>query len=457
MSTPSDDSRSRLADPEAEAAVIGSILVDPHEKDALLELFQAVDPDDFDDTRHQRIFRAIRAVWQQTFSVDYITVGDELERTGELTAAGGRSYLQSVVEMVATSANILRHAQIVRERSVRRSLFRAGGEIIDLARNPPADNEGGMPALLDAAQRKIFEIADRETSGTGQWIKDLVHPSMQRIEKSRDRSSRHDGGVETGFYDLDDLTTGMRKGQLIIVAGRPGMGKTAFALNVASNAALNRDHAAHVALFSLEMSREELTNRFLCADAGVDSHALRTGRLPEDQLYRLADAAGRLERANIWIDDAGTQTPFSIRMKARRLKSRGMLDLVIIDYLQLVSQPGAESRQQEISVISRSFKALARELNTPVIALSQLNRSTEKEDRRPKLADLRESGSIEQDADVVMLLYREELYKRTEENTGKAEVIVAKQRNGPTDTILLAFDSGATRFRNLAFGRGESQ
>ncbi len=443
-----------MADPDAEAAVLGSILVDPHDRDTMSDVFGVIAPEDFDDTRHQRVFRAIRSVWDQGFGVDFVTVGDELDRAGELVHAGGREYLAALAERVATSTNILRHAGIVREKAILRRLATVGSEIADLARNPPPLGTSGVRDLLDQSESKIFEIAERDASGAGAWLGSLLQPAMERIENSRDRSSRH-AGVETGFYDLDDLTTGMLPGQLIIVAGRPGMGKTAFALNVAANAATNRSRPADVAIFSLEMSQEEITNRILCADAGVDSHALRTGRLPEDQLHRLSDAAGRLAEAHIWIDDSGSQQPFTLRTRARRLRSKGQLDLVIIDYLQLMTYPGAENRVQEISAISRSLKSLARELRVPVIALSQLNRSTEKEERKPKLADLRESGSIEQDADVVVLLYRGELYKRTDDNVGKAEVIVAKQRNGPTDTIELAFDSGSTRFANLAYGRAE--
>jgi replicative DNA helicase len=456
VTTNATDTRRRLSDPEAESAVLGSLLVDPHERETVHDVFEILTPDDFDDKRNERVFRAVRAVWDQGLATEFVTVGDELEKRNELEEAGGREYLYSLVEHVPTSTNLLRYARIVREYSIRRRLSRTGNEIIELARNPPpADGENAVDKLLDLSEQKIFEIADREQAGAGKWLRETLKPAMERIDNIRDRNARTQG-IPTGFLDLDDLTTGLLPGQLVIVAGRPGMGKTAFALNVALYAA---SHAkASIAVFSMEMSHQEITNRILCADAGVDSHALRTGRLPEDQLYLLSDAAGRLSAAPIWIDDSGTQTPFTLRARARRqLRSAKKLDLVIIDYLQLITQPGQESRVQEISAISRSLKALARELNVPVIALSQLNRSTEKEDRRPRLADLRESGSIEQDADIVMLLYREELYKKTEANAGRAEVIVAKQRNGPTDTIMLAFDSGATRFQNLAYGRGEGR
>lgn len=458
------DSRRRLADPEAEAAVLGSILVDPHDRDAVHDVFEVLSPEDFDDKRHDRIFQAIRSVWDQGFTIDYVTVGDELERREDLRTAGGREYLVSLSDRVPTSTNLIRHAQIVRDYAVLRRLVLVGNEITELAKNPlPHDEQGGVRGLLDIAERKVFEIANREQGGVGVRLNEVIPAAMLRIENSRDRNARHTG-VETGFYDLDDLTTGVHPGQLVIVAGRPGMGKTAFALNLAVNAATadliaatsNRKKVS-IAIFSMEMSHDELTNRILCSRAKIDSHALRTGRLPEDQLHRLSDAAADLSKANIWIDDSGSQTPFTIRARSRRLKARGDLDLVIIDYLQLITSPGYESRVQEISAISRSLKSLARELEVPVIALSQLNRSTEKEERRPRLADLRESGSIEQDADIVMMLYREEMYKRTDDNTGKAEVIVAKQRNGPTDTVMLRFESQCALFDNLAYGRGENR
>jgi replicative DNA helicase len=455
------DPRRRLADPEAEAAVLGSILVDPHDRDTVHDVFEILAPGDFDDKRHERIFRSIRAVWDQGLTVDFVTVADDLDRNGSLVDVGGREYLVTLVERVPTSTNLMRHAQIVRDYSLLRQLSHVGSEIVELARTPPPpQEEGGVRSVLDHAESRIFEIADREQTGTLVSIQDQLNPAMQRIMKIRDRTARHTG-VETGFYDLDDMTTGLQPGQLVIVAGRPGMGKTAFALNVAVNVATNHLNPSGnreqfgVAVFSMEMSTDELTNRILCAEASVDSHALRTGRLPEDQMHRLADAAGRLSQANIWIDDSGTQTPFTIRARARRLRTNGKLHLVIVDYLQLITAPGHESRVQEISAISRSLKSLAKELKVPIVALSQLNRSTEKEERRPRMADLRESGSIEQDADVVILLYREEVYKKTDDNAGKAEVIIAKQRNGPTDTIMLSFHSGSTRFGNLAYGRRE--
>lgn len=464
MTTIATDPRRRLADPEAEAAVLGSILVDPHDRETVHDVFEILQPADFDDKRHERIFRAVRSVWDQGFAVDYITVGDELERREDLRIAGGREYLVTLAERVPTSTNLMKHAQIVRDYSALRGLCLVGNEIVELSKAPPPpDDAGGIRAVLDEAERKVFEIANREQSSAGSKLNDLLPGAIRRIENSRDRGARHTG-IETGFYDLDDLTTGLHPGQLVIIAGRPGMGKTALALNVAVNAAtafLNpssqNKKRVGVAVFSMEMSDDELTNRILCADAGVDSHALRTGKLPDDQLHRLGDAASRLSQANIWIDDSGTQTPFTIRARARRLRARKELDLVIVDYLQLITAPGHDNRVQEISAISRSLKSMARELEVPVVALSQLNRSTEKEERRPRLADLRESGSIEQDADVVIMLYREEMYKRTEENTGKAEIIIAKQRNGPTDTVMLAFNSGSTRFGNLAYGRGEDR
>lgn len=460
--TTTTDSRKRLADPEAEASVLGSILVDPHERDVVHDVFELLHPEDFDDKRHERIFHAIRRVWDQGFSIDYVTIGDELERAKDLRAVGGREYLVTLAERVPTATNLLRHARIVRDYSVLRQLYHVGNEIVEISKTPPPPEEnGGVRAVLDIAERKVFEIANKEQTGNGAHLSNILPTVLKRIENSRDRSARHTG-VETGFYDLDDITTGLHPGQLVIVAGRPGMGKTAFALNIAVNAATNHlNPSAHnkrkngVAVFSMEMGCDELTNRILCADAAVDSHLLRTGKLPDEQLRQLGDAAARLSEANIWIDDAGTQTPFSIRARARRMKARGDLHLVIVDYLQLITAPGFENRVQEISAISRSLKSLARELEVPVVALSQLNRSTEKEERRPRLADLRESGSIEQDADMVVLLYREEMYKRTDDNAGKAEVIIAKQRNGPTDTIMLAFNSASTRFGNLAYGRGE--
>lgn len=455
MSNNALDSNRRLTDPEAEAAVLGSLLVDPHERDSVHEVFEILHPEDFDDKRNERVFEALRAVWNQGLSADFVAVGDELEKRGLLQESGGREYLYNLAERVPTSTNLLQYARIVRNYSVRRRLVRTSNEIAELARNPPPDEgDDAVKKMLDLAEQKIFDIAERGERSVGLWLRDTLKPAMERIENIHDRNFRT-RGVPTGFLDFDDLTTGLLPDQLVIVAGRPGTGKTAFALNVALHAALHAN--ASVAIFSMEMSHQEITNRILCAEAGVDSQALRRGRLPTSELGGLGDAASRLSSAHIWIDDSGTQTPFTLRARARRQKrSKLGLDLVIVDYLQLITQPGEENRVQEISAISRALKALARELGVPVMALSQLNRSMEKEDRRPRLADLRESGSIEQDADIVALLYREDLYKQTETNKGKTEVIVAKQRSGPTGTILLHFDEGPTRFRNLSFGGGDN-
>jgi len=453
VSDPERDGRALLADPLAEAAVLGSILLD---RECAAEVFELVTPDDFDDPRHRRVFDAVRVLWDRGESIDFVTVADELERRGQLDDAGGRGFVRGLPEQVPTAVHALRHARIVRNRSIRRALRRVGVEICEIATQPERSTEGGVRALLDQAESKVFEIASREEQGKGVWLSDLLGPAVEKITNIRDRNRRH-AGVESGFLDLDDMTAGLQPGHLVIVAGRPGMGKTAFGLNVAANAAMSTSRSCAVAIFSLEMSADELTNRMLCAEAGVDSHAVRTGRLPHDDLSQLTDAAARLHKARLYVDDSPQQTPFSIRARSRRLKARGDLDLVIVDYLQLVQYPEAENRVQEISAISRSLKALARELAVPVIAMSQLNRGTEKEEagRRPRLADLRESGSIEQDADVVLLLFREEYYRPTEENRGRAEVLIGKQRNGPTGTVKLAFDGDKTRFRNLAYGRTE--
>jgi replicative DNA helicase len=398
---------------------------------------------------NRRIFRAMAALHLRNDVIDPLTVSEELTRTGELDSIGGRDYISFVVDAVPTSANVIYHAKIVREKALRRRLIEVSTQIVTEA------FESATPAgdLVDEAEHKIFEI-NRSRGGEGfMRLKELLWPTMEDIEKIQRGELT---GVASGFSDLDDLTAGFQKQDLIIVAGRPSMGKTAFILNIAQNAAL--DNEVPVAFFSLEMSRHQLVQRLLTSEGRVDAQRLRKGKLHDDEFVRLGRAAGMLSHAPIWIDDTPAMGLLEMRSKARRLKADNNIGLIIVDYLQLMSGPSTtESRQQEISFISRSLKSLARELDVPVVALSQLSRAPEQrtgENKRPQLSDLRESGAIEQDADLVMFIYRQEVYEGPTDKDGnslegRAEIIVGKQRNGPTGLVNLYFNKTFTRFENF--------
>jgi replicative DNA helicase len=427
---------------EAEESVLGGILLDNAALDRVVELLQ---PEDFYRGAHQKLFRAMLELSERNEPVDLITLSELLRAQGTLTDVGGASYLAELAERVPTAANVGHYARIVRERSILRGLITAATEIATRG----YEAAGQVGELLDRAEQLIFDISERRIGASFSRIADVLVGSLKTIERLYEQKQAVTG-VATGFADLDRLTSGLQPSDLIVVAGRPSMGKTAFCLNIAENAALRSD--VGVAVFSLEMSKEQLAMRMLCSEARVDLARVRTGHLSEREFPKLAMAAGRLADAPIFIDDTPALSVLELRAKARRLKRdpSAKLGLVIVDYIQLMrSSEGKDSREQEISEISRSLKALAKELQLPVLALSQLNRQVEsRHPPIPRLADLRESGAIEQDADVIVFLYREEYYVEDTDKKGVAEVIVAKQRNGPTDTVELTFLREFTRFEN---------
>lgn len=425
---------------EAEQAVLGAILL---ESEAITKAIEIVSPEDFYRESHRKIYNAMLELFEKNEPIDLITLTDHLRDKAQLDEVGGLSYLSHLATVVPTSANIRYHAKLVREKALLRSLIRVCTEIITKSYEEPEDAE----QMLDYAERLIFEISERRTTTSIYQMKDVVKHAFKIIENMYEKKAVITG-VPSGFKDLDELTSGFQPGDLIIIGGRPGMGKTAFALNIAQHVGVELGEP--VAFFSLEMSKEQIAVRLLSSIAMVNASALRKGFIGKRDWERLTDAALKLSEAPIYIDDSSQMSVLEVRAKARRLRlEKGRLALIIIDYLQLLrSRTAYEVREQEISEISRSLKALAKELKVPVVALSQLNRSVEKSgDKRPTLANLRESGAIEQDADVIIFLYRDEVYnKKNTENRGKAEVIVAKQRNGPTDTVYLTFLKEYTRF-----------
>ncbi len=426
---------------EAERTVLGAVLVDNAAFNSAAEILTR---DDFYREAHRRIFDAMAVLAERSQPIDLVTLKDELARSAALEAVGGAAYLGSLVDGVPRITNVEQWGRIIKEKAVLRNLIHASNRIVQACYE--AEDEPAV--ILDRAEKAIFDIAERRLRQGFVGIKEIVKESFRTIDQLS-QSKELVTGLATGFVDLDERTSGLQKGDLVIVAGRPSMGKTSFCLNVAQHASFRAGET--VGLFSLEMSKEQLVLRMLCADARVDAHRLRTGKLQEKDWARLAKAYADLSSSRIFIDDSATITPLEVRAKARRLKAEHGLGLIIVDYLQLVSAAGrVENRQQEISSISRSLKGLAKELNVPVIALSQLSRAPEaRTDRRPQLSDLRESGALEQDADVVMFIYREEEYKPSEENKGIAEIIIGKQRNGPTGMLKLAFIKEFTRFENL--------
>ncbi|MDQ4080254.1 MAG: replicative DNA helicase [Gemmatimonadota bacterium] len=438
---------------DAEQAVLSAMLID---QDAILRATEQVDDTMFYREGHRRIFRAMVAISERGDVVDPLTLSDELQRRGELDASGGKDYIGFLVDAVPTSANVEYHAKIVREKALLRRLIEASTDIVAEA----FDARQTAGDLLDHAESRIFEISQQRGREGFTRIKELLWPTMERIEALQ-RGGKAITGVPSGFSDLDELTSGFQPSDLVVVAARPSMGKTAFILNIAQHAAI--EHNIPVALFSLEMSKESLVQRMLTGEARVDAQKLRKGMLRDDDFPRLARAAGILAQAPIFIDDSPGITLLEMRSAARRLRADANIGLVVVDYLQLIqSTANAENRTQEISQISRSLKALAKELAVPVVALSQLSRATEQRtDKRPQLSDLRESGAIEQDADLVMFIYRQEMYEGPTDKDGnslegRAEVIVGKQRNGPTGIVNLFFHKSYTRFENYS-GRQQAQ
>jgi replicative DNA helicase len=429
---------------EAEESVLGGVLLENNALDRVVELLEA---EDFYREAHRKIMRAMQALHERNEPVDLVTLADELRRRGELQDVGGSPYLVELAEKVPTAANVAHYARIVRERSILRSLIETSTEIATQAYEARKD----VDAFLDEAEHRIFALSERKVRRSFYRLKDLVFESFNTIERLYDRRELVTG-VPTGFRDLDAMTSGLQRADLIIVAGRPSMGKTAFALNIAQNAALHSGTGA--AVFSLEMSKEQLALRLLCSEARVNMNKLRQGFTGDRDLQALAKAAGRLNDAPIYIDDTPALSLLEMRAKARRLKrdAEAKLGLIVVDYLQLMrGLASADSREQEIAGISRGLKALAKELDVPVVALSQLNRQVEQRggEKRPQMADLRESGAIEQDADVILFLYRPSVYDRTAEERA-AEVIVGKQRNGPIGTVEVTFMSEYTRFEDRA-------
>jgi replicative DNA helicase len=422
------------------------------DQDAVMKAVEHVDDTMFYAERHRRIFRAMVSITEQGGVVDPLTVSEQLSRRGELEGAGGKDYIGFLVDAVPTAANIEYHARIVREKAILRRLIEVSTAIVAEA----FEGKSTATELLDDAESKIFQVAQQQTRDGFTRIKELLWPTMERIEALQ-KGGKTVTGVASGFTDLDEMTSGFQPADLIIVAARPSMGKTAFTLNIAQYAAIETQ--TPVAFFSLEMSKESLVQRMLTSEARIDAQRLRKGMLRDDDFPRLARAAGILSSAPVWIDDTPGINLLEMRSKARRLKTDSGVGLIIVDYLQLMSGPAnSENRQQEVSQISRGLKALAKELSVPVIALSQLSRAPEQrsgDDKgRPQLSDLRESGAIEQDADLIMFLYRPEVYfgqadKDGNSLEGKAEVIVGKQRNGPIGNVNLFFQKQFTRFENF--------
>lgn len=433
---------------EAETSVLGGMLID---RDAVARAVEVVDDSMFAREAHRRLFRAMVRLFERGDVIDVITLAEELKKTSELEVAGGMEYLAELLDAVPTAANIEYHARIVREKALLRRLIEAASQIIRDSYEP---GDRPVDEVLDLAEQRIFHVARTHARSGFVWIKEILWPTFEHIEALQ-QSPSGITGIPTGFPDLDRMTAGLQKGDLVIVAGRPAMGKTSFVLNIAENMAIT--HQIPVAIFSLEMSKEQLVQRLLCAEGRVNAQNLRRGMLTDEEYKRLAAAAGHLNTAPIWIDDSPGSTVLEMRAKARRLKAEVELGALIIDYLQLMTSVSrAENRQQEVSEISRGLKALAKELGIPVVALSQLSRAPEQRsgDHRPQLSDLRESGSLEQDADLVMFLYRPEYYLGPEDRDGaslegKAELIIGKQRNGPTGTISLYFHKAYTRFDSV--------
>ena len=427
---------------EAEMAVLGSMLLD---EDAISVASERLESSFFYKYSHQKIFEAILDLYNVNKAVDLITLTDMLKKNGALDEIGGASFLTSLANAVPTSANINHYVSIVKQKSILRTLITNATKIVSMC----YESEGNIDEIVDNAEKFIFEVSDRKTQGTYLQIKEIVKDSIEAIDKLY-QNKQHVTGVPSGFIDFDIKTAGLQPSDLIIIAGRPSMGKSAFALGIAEHAGVIEK--IPTAVFSLEMSKEQLVQRMLCSHARVDAHKVRTGYLATSDWPRLTAAAGKLSESPIYIDDSPAISVMELRAKARRLKAHHDIKLIILDYMQLMrGSSGMENRQQEISEISRSLKALARELSVPVVAISQLSRAVEsRTDHRPQLSDLRESGAIEQDADVVVLILREEAYNPTPENQGIAEAIIAKQRNGPVGTVRLAFIKEYTRFENIA-------
>lgn len=430
---------------EAEMSVLGAMLF---EESALVRALELLKPFYFYEDHHQKIFLAIQSLFEKNQAVDLVTVSEELRKTRQLEEVGGASYLTQLTASVPTAVNVEHYAQIVKEKALLRRLISTATQILQQSYEP----EGEVNVLVDRAEQMIFDISQHQIEGKFVPFKDAIRLSIETIDQLYQRKE-HVTGLATGFKDFDSRTAGLQPSDLIVIAGRPSMGKSAFVSSICEHVGVELKKP--IAFFSLEMSKEQLVQRMLCSHARVDAQKVRTGYLSHQDWPKLTAAAGKLSEAPLFIDDSPTLTALELRAKARRLKGQHNIELVVVDYLQLMQGLArVENRQQEISEISRSLKALARELRIPVIAVSQLSRAVEsRTGNRPQLSDLRESGAIEQDADVVVFLFREEYYHPAEENRNKAEAIIAKQRNGPTGSIDLVFLKEWTRFDNPEFRR----
>ena len=433
-------------DIEAEQAVIGSTLTD---SEAVMAAVEKLKPESFYREDNKLIFEAIVNLYNRSEPVDLITLKDELSSMGDFEKVGGFEYLATLPDKVPTTANVQKYIDIVEEKATLRKLIKTANEIIDLGYNPTEDVED----IMAGAEKKIFDIIQNKNQKSYTPIKDVLIESFTKLEELYNQKSKITG-VPTGFVDLDDKTAGLHGSDLILIAARPAMGKTAFALNIAANAAIRSN--TPVAIFNLEMSKDQLVNRILCIEAMVDSNKIMTGKLEEDDWSKLASVVGPISDSGIYIDDTPGISIMEIRTKCRKLKMEKNIGLIVIDYIQLIQGSNNRkngSREQEIAEISRSLKILAKELNVPVIALSQLSRAVEQRpDHRPMLSDLRESGSIEQDADIVMFLYRDDYYNPDSEEKDISEVIIAKHRAGSTGTVKLLWMGNYTKFVNLARG-----
>lgn len=430
---------------EAEMSILGGILL---ENEAINRVLDILVPEDFYRESHRKIVKAMIELNEHREPCDLITLTTVLKKRGELEEVGGGAYLATLVDFVPTAANIAYYARIVKEKAIARNLISAATEIV----TDGYDEQSEIEQLLDKAQKTIFEISENRLKTPYFQLSAILKDTIKYIGELYEKKD-HTTGVPTGFIDLDEKTAGFQRSDLVIIAGRPSMGKTAFALNIAQYASMYAEPRCPVAVFSLEMSKEQLVTRLLCSEARVDASRLRTGHLLEGEWEKVMHGAEKLFEAQLFIDDTPAISVLEMRAKARRLKAEHDIGMIVVDYLQLMRGGGAqESRQQEISEISRSLKALAKELSVPVVALSQLNRGLEsRTDKRPMMSDLRESGAIEQDADVIMFVYRDEVYNKDNPDVrGKAEIIIGKQRNGPIGTVNLTFLGEFTRFENHA-------
>jgi replicative DNA helicase len=433
---------------DAEQSVLGGLLLDNQRWDAIVDL---IGVDDFYRREHRLIFSAISALCQENSPADVVTVSERLEQSDDLEAAGGLAYLGSLANNTPSAANVPAYAEIVRERSILRQLLHATSEISDVAYNPEDRSAG---EVLDFAEKCVFEISEQRARRRGGYepIASLLTKTVDRIDQLY-RTQGSVTGIACGFTDLDDKTSGLQPSDLIVIAGRPSMGKTTLAMNIAENAAVG--HKVPVAIFSMEMPGTQLAMRMMASLGRINAHRVRTGKLDDEDWPRLTSAVSLLSEAPIFIDDTPALTPMELRARARRIKREHGLGLVIVDYLQLMQtgDAGTENRATEISNITRALKGLAKELNVPLIAMSQLNRSLEsRTDKRPVMSDLRESGAIEQDADVILFIYRDEVYNEDSPSKGTAEIIIGKQRNGPIGKITLTFLGEYTKFENYISG-----